>query len=146
MRARSRVCSMAILPGRCFRKANPLAAYFLGGGKSCSPLSSFTTVIAFTGQERAAARMVASGAPLGFTTSDFSSASNWNTAGAVSTQSPLLMQRVLFTVTLRLAIASPCFDRLFDSLELRVGGRQANRPRTPIETCGAGVDTFRRGC
>jgi len=85
-----------------------------------------TKDFAYWRAETAAARMVASGAPRGFTTSDFSSASSWNTAGAVSTQSPLLMQRVLFTVTLRLAIASPCFDRLIRSLELRVGGRQAN--------------------
>src|SRR5262245_40232482 len=118
---------MAISPARCFRKANPFAAYFLGGGKSCSPVSSFTTVMAFTGQERAAERMVASGAPAGFMTSDFSSASSWNTAGAVSTQSPLLMQRVLFTVTLRVGIGSPCFDRLIRSLGLPVGGRQANQ-------------------
>src|SRR5262249_51318492 len=56
-----------------------------------------------------------------------------------------LMQRVLFTVTLRLAIGSPCFDRLTRSLELRVGGRQANRGREhPIETRSAAVDTFRR--
>src|SRR5207244_836065 len=56
-----------------------LAHVFFGGGKSCSPVSSSTTVIAFTGQERAALTITASAAPVWLTTSDLPSASKANT-------------------------------------------------------------------
>src|ERR1700722_8890218 len=45
------------------------ASYFFGGGNSCTPASS-TTVIAFTGHERAAETIIESSAPDALTTSD----------------------------------------------------------------------------
>src|SRR5580704_12959121 len=49
--------------------------YFFGGGNSCTPASS-TTVIAFTGHERAAETIIESSAPDALTTSDLPSSSS----------------------------------------------------------------------
>jgi hypothetical protein len=81
------------------------AAYFFGGGKSCTPASS-TTVIALTGHERAADTITESLAAAASISSDLPASSSRNTVGAVSTQSPLPMQRVLFIVIESFAIAA----------------------------------------
>jgi len=65
-----------------------------------------------TGQERAADRIDASGAPAALMTSDLPSASSWNTVGAVSTQSPLPMHLTLLMVIESLAIGTSAHGTL----------------------------------